>query len=180
MSKVSLLTALRSVGSGYDGAGKISLVNQHVVTLDAIPENIANKIHTLFLSNNHLSSLNGIAQFKNVTTLSISYNNLSYLDDLSQLEKLRCLEKLSVQGNIVALMPHYRDFVISMCPKLLYFDNIKVSSDERRDAIIQTRKLRSLLDQVSLNELHRIVLRHFFFLRRCHIDLNAHISPKFR
>ncbi len=174
MSKVSLLTALRSVGSGYDGVGKISLVNQHVVTLDAIPENIANKIHTLFLSNNHLTSLNGIAQFKNVTTLSISYNNLSYLDDLSQLEKLRCLEKLSVQGNIVALMPHYRDFVISMCPKLLYFDNVKVSSDERRDAIIQT------LDQVSLNELHRVVLRHFFFLRRCHIDLNAHIAPKFR
>ena len=80
MAKVSLVNALRKVGSGFDGNSKISLVNQHVSVIDKIPESISIRIKTIYLSNNIIPSLIGLNQFKNLESLSVTHNHLTYFE----------------------------------------------------------------------------------------------------
>ena len=58
---------------------------------DEITENNALKVTELGLSNNHITSIEGIAKFKNLTKLYLAHNHLSDLTPLAGLSKLETL-----------------------------------------------------------------------------------------
>jgi Leucine-rich repeat (LRR) protein len=54
---------------------KISAVDKNINKIDLV-SNWHQQIKTLYLSHNHLTSLSNIAQFKNLTNLSLAYNKV--------------------------------------------------------------------------------------------------------
>jgi Leucine-rich repeat (LRR) protein len=57
---------------------KISVVEKYVTIIDALPEKYLGA-ETVFLSNNCISMLDGLKQFRNLKTLSIANNCVSLM-----------------------------------------------------------------------------------------------------
>lgn len=102
-------------------------------------------VEQLYLSNNNISSLEGLRQFVSVKRLSLSHNQvggtqcqpgglaeplvslapmmatqqLQQTQDLAHLAHMSSLEHINLQGNPVALKPFYRSIAISTLPPSL-------------------------------------------------------------
>lgn len=175
----SLSTAFRNNPSAFDGV-KLNLVNSNINKVDDISRQLGVKVKTLYLSNNSISSLVGIEIFSSVVNASISHNLIRYLEELQPLAKLKHLEKLSLDGNVVTAVPYYRDFVISLCKGLQTLDGVKITNAERASANLGSRKLESIFQQLRLNELHSCVLSHLQNRLKCKIEMAEVVSGKFR
>lgn len=98
-------------------------------------------MHTLYLSNNLLATCEGLQQFEALRTLSLAGNEVrprppvhaaagahlcvcvcvSQVEDPSQLAPLRALRQLralTLEGNPLSTIPHYRLHVLNMVPRL--------------------------------------------------------------
>jgi hypothetical protein len=103
-------------------------------------------LQTLYLSKNALRSLDGVQAFPALTALSAADNLLAdfaCIQPLSQHaqqqaqhgQQRRGLEALSLEGNPVAALPHYRAHVIAAVgPSLQWLDGRAVTPEERRAA----------------------------------------------
>ncbi|KAK2962409.1 hypothetical protein BLNAU_2652 [Blattamonas nauphoetae] len=107
--------------TGTKDKKRISIVEKLVSKIDPVPEEYQ-AAELIYLSNNCLTSLNGISQFTHVQTLSVSNNKIATFHDLSELSQCRQLKKLTLQHNPVAQLPNYRLHLISICPNLLELD----------------------------------------------------------
>jgi len=177
----------RVIGSPYPGnnsassdGSKLSLVNCNITSIDKIPAHVSLKVRTLFLSNNNLTSLDGIGQFGNAVIVSAAHNLIRFLDDLSSLSALQHLEKVSLEGNVVVSMPYYREYIVAMCPRLQSLDGVKVTEGERESSISTAHKIASTFEHMRLNELQNCILHHFKGMLRCHVELRAMILGRFR
>ena len=176
---VSLSAALTHNPPAFDGT-KLNLVNANINAIDDIARQLAVKVKTLYLSNNSISSLAGIESFSSVVNASISHNLIRYLEELQPLARLKHLEKLSLDGNVVTAVPYYRDFVISLCKNLQTLDGVRISNAERASASLGSRKLESIFQQLRLNELHTCVLAHLQSRLRCKIEMAEVVAGRFR
>lgn len=176
---MKLSDVIRSRKYVFDG-GKLSMNNCSITLIDSLPESITKSISIVFISNNYLEKLTGIHQFVNIRVLNLSNNLLLHYEDILPLRKLKFLEKLMLQNNPVTFIPFYREIVIEVCDQLSVLDEIKVSKEEKLDSQIYSIKLKTLLVQMNLNELHFDALNHFRQLRLCHISFANEVFPRFR
>lgn len=176
---VTLSNALRT-HSSTPNIAKLSMVNCSISLIDQIPRTFCENVRTLYLSNNNLLSLKGIEQFNNTQSLSCANNLIRYLGEIRWLNKLEGLEKIVLEGNVVTSMPFYRDYIIGMCPKIASIDGIKVSTNERHNAKSTARKAQSFYDQLRLNELRNVILKHLECLLPCHTDMVQTVMGSFR
>ena len=166
--------------TSYDG-NRLNLVGFNMDYIDILPSNsFALKCKTLYLSNNNLKELDNIVQFKNVTILSLSNNVLKYLDLLDPLTYLNNLEKISLDGNIVATMPYYRQYVIGLCPQIKVIDGIKVTASEKSEALQLNAKVKVTREKLRLNDFRYAIISHLLNLTRCHVVMTETVIGKFR
>jgi hypothetical protein len=176
---VKLATALSRQPSQCDGE-KLGLVGLEIREIDLIPTKISEGVQVLYLSENYISSLAGIDQFKHLATLSIMNNHIRYLDELQPLSRLAKLQKISLVGNLVVKMPYYREHVIVLCPCLTSLDGEQVTAVERASATSMFYKIRAFYDQLRLNELRNCVMVHISKLMTCQVELRKEVFGKFR
>jgi hypothetical protein len=189
-SATTLSSCLRSHAAGnnaLDPSGKLHLVSCYMTELDALPTALAQRVKVLYLSNNSLQLLQGIQQFSNITTLSLTNNSIRYMHHLAPLASLHHLERLALDGNVVTGMPYYRELVLGICSStsrqgssLQVLDGVKVSADEQSNMRVQFRKVCGQLDLMRCNELRVCVLEHVCALTACHSQLIAEVLGKFR
>ena len=162
-------------------SGKLNLNDGLLSDLSLLPLQHRQVIQTIYASNNNFESLRCFLQFQsNLTALNISYNQFNYFDQLSLLKELPCLQKLSLKGNNISLVPYYREYVIYHCPQLQYLDDIKIDPKERQEASDGYQKMIVYIHQMKLNELHVSILLHMILLRKCHLAMWKEIFPRFR
>lgn len=199
----TLSACIRNHAAGnnaLDGAGKLQLVGCYMTELDALPATLALRARVLLLGNNSLSSLQGVQQFSNITTLSLVNNSLRYFHQLAPLGALPLLQRLALEGNLVTDMPFYRELVLGICCSapppsspstcyassfssargLLVLDGVKVSAEERQGVRVKFRQACGQLDLMRCNELRVCVLEHVCALTACHSQLVAEVLGKFR
>ena len=179
---LTLTEAFRINPSSFDGE-KLRLVSGRITTITALPRsplNLTPQVLVLFLSNNDISSLRGIECFVNTHTLSLTNNLIRYIEDLDGLSGLKELRKLSLLGNPVTDMPHYRARVLRLCTHIVSLDGAAVTAEERSSASATCRKADLALGMLSTNELKAVVLTHLAGLTRCHRELKSTVLGPFR
>jgi Leucine-rich repeat (LRR) protein len=175
----SLSKALRSRPMALEGT-KLNLVSSCIGDIDGVPGAIGERVQTLYLGNNNLSSIGGIEQFSSAQSISLTNNLIRYLSELRALGRLRHLEKLSLEGNVVTSMPFYRQYVLALCPRLRSLDGVKVSGEERAGARAASRKVSTLYQQLRLNQLQHCVLTHLRLQLALHSELSKVVLGRFR
>jgi hypothetical protein len=83
-------------------------------------------ITKLFLSNNKISSLDGIEIFKNLTHFSISYNKIVKISELKKINNKHKLTSISVKGNFFCINPNTNTELICLFPNLQDLDGYKI------------------------------------------------------
>jgi Leucine-rich repeat (LRR) protein len=180
VGEITILSkALRSRPTALEGT-KLNLVSSCIGGIDGVPEAIGERVQTLYLGNNNISSIRGIEQFSNVQSISLTNNLIRYLSELRALGRLRHLEKLSLEGNVVTSMPFYRQYVLALCPRLRSLDGVKVSGEERAGARAASRKVSTLYQQLRLNQLQHCVLTHLRLQLALHSELSKVVLGRFR
>ena len=152
---------------------RLQLVGVDITIIDPLPLLLATRVEVLYLSNNNISSCDGLLQFSNLHCLSLANNNFRYLYQIYALShsNLLKLEKLSFEGNIISEMPYYRAYVLGLCPHLQSLDGLRVTPAERLNAKASARKVSSVFEQLRNNEVQNVVLRHLHLLASCHSEL---------
>lgn len=180
-SRLTLSNCLQSQPAAFDGSGlKLSLVGSNISLIDNVPGKLVAKVQTLYLSNNHVTSIEGIQQFTQLRSLSVANNLLRYLNSLRALASIEQLERISLEGNVVTGMPFYRQYVIGLCPKLLTLDGANVTTEERNGSKSSIRQLTAFYDQLRLNELQNIVLKNLCLQLNLHANFRIVVLGRFR
>lgn len=181
----TLSAALREVPLSLQH-GRLSLVGSYLTDIDILPEKLSDLVRTLYLSNNSLTTLRNVQQFKHLTTLSLANNSIRYLHALYPLSNLPFLEKVSLEGNVVTHMPYYRQFLIGICSAgndqfmLRSIDSILLTREEIEKSQINFRTCSLQLEQMRCECLRVAVLEHMHFLFACHAELVRIVMGKFR
>lgn len=180
-SRSTVCSRLQSCPAAFDVTGlKLSLVGSNISVIDNVPSTLITKVQTLYLSNNYITTLDGIEQFQQLRCLSVANNLIRYLSCLRPLKQNHSLERISLEGNAVTGMPFYRQYVIGLCPRLLNLDGIAVSRDERDADRTTARQLSAFYDQLRLNELQNIVLRNLCLQLNLRAEFSRVVLGKFR
>ena len=103
---------------------KISMMYKNINQIGSyLPFKFAG-VTRLFISNNNITSLCGIEQFKNLTHLSIAYNLIENINEFDRIYDKLILISLSVKGNFFCKNPHSNIILIkkmSLLNKPNYF-----------------------------------------------------------
>lgn len=171
-------------GPSIEG-GKLNLVSSYITEIDILPIKMISNVTILYLSNNSLSSLVNLQQFKYIKHLSISNNSLRYLYTLSPISSLSFLEKLSLEGNIVTHMPYYREVIIGLCStgsncSLDILDSIRISAEEKANSRANYKKCCTQIEQLRCNSLRVAILDHMQKLFSCHAEFISDVVGRFR
>ena len=115
----------------------IDLSDNEISRIDNIPT--LNRLRTLIIASNVVSQIGSDAfeGLKELTSLVLSNNRISKLNTLIPIEQLVNLERLSLIGNPVTKVEHYRFFVIHLLQysrKFRYLDFQRVTDAEREEA----------------------------------------------
>lgn len=106
---------------------KISMMYKNINQIGSyLPFKFAG-VTRLFISNNNITSLCGIEQFKNLTHLSIAYNLIENISEFDRIYDKLILISLSVKGNFFCKNPHSNIILIKKFPKLKILDEFKIS-----------------------------------------------------
>ncbi|PWN96110.1 L domain-like protein [Tilletiopsis washingtonensis] len=125
------IPAIDNLGVTRDQHDSIDLTDNDIRSLTNLPS--LPRLTTLILSNNAIASI--APRIANaaprLTTLVLTNNRIESLAALQPLARFPCLEYLSLLGNGVARKEHYREWVISRCPKVRVLDFRRVKEKER-------------------------------------------------
>lgn len=178
---VTLSRALKQSPTPLSRDGEIHLAGKDISTIGTnIPLMKPEQVTKLYLSGNYISDLVGIEQLRGLRVLSLMNNSIRYLENLQPLGKLKCLETLSLDGNIVSRMPFYREHVISLCSMLQMLDSVKVTAPDRTRTKAIFHKIVAFYDKLKENELRNAVLAHTTKVVACHFQLKQAIFGRFR
>lgn len=89
-----------------------------ITEIDILSPQLAQAL-SLFVSNNSITSLVNITQFRSLERLLIEYNELRYIDDLYPLAELQKLRELRLQGNPLCNLPLFVVYVLYLLPNLM-------------------------------------------------------------
>lgn len=96
--------------------------NRHDISFIDIVNSSFQTISKLYLSQNKIKHLHGLCQFKDLRTLSLSFN---LIDDFKELKNIPGqVDSLSLEGNPIATHPNYRLMVIEQFPQLKILANL--------------------------------------------------------
>ena len=119
---------------------KISLSFQgiHQIDLNGAVESPAvlkqcRKVTKLFLSHNHLCTLEGIEAFTNLTHLSLSHNKLQDIEELARIQNPSQLDCLAVKGNYIDRHPDYKALLLRYFPRLKELDGMQVNESLKQN-----------------------------------------------
>lgn len=152
-----LVDAIRKFPAGLE-KDRLRCVGQNVTKLGFFPSNLAIAIRSLLVSSNALESVDGVEQFANLDTLSVSNNLIRYMEDLAGLRTLTHLKKLSLQRNPVTKLPFYRDFVVTLCPSLEVLDGLRLSDGLRAICMVNMRQVQVHIQAALRNALRNLLL----------------------
>uniref|UniRef100_A0A3Q1FF93 PX domain-containing protein n=1 Tax=Acanthochromis polyacanthus TaxID=80966 RepID=A0A3Q1FF93_9TELE len=90
----------------------VDLSYNNLQVLEAAHTRLGN-IKTLNLAGNQLQNLSGLSKLYSLVNLDLSHNQLDQLEEIRNIGSLPCLEKLSLAGNPMCIIPDYRTKVLA-------------------------------------------------------------------
>uniref|UniRef100_A0A3B3SYH4 Uncharacterized protein n=1 Tax=Paramormyrops kingsleyae TaxID=1676925 RepID=A0A3B3SYH4_9TELE len=90
----------------------LDLSYNKLTVLEGVHTKLGN-IKTLNLAGNQLDSLSGLNKLYSLVNLDLSSNKLAQLEEIKNIGTLPCLEKLSLTGNPMCIIPDYRTKVLA-------------------------------------------------------------------
>jgi hypothetical protein len=144
-----------------------------ISSLGILPPSLSSSIKLLYLSNNSLTNLHNIQQFKNLETLTVAGNEIAYYEDLIGLKDLSSLTILDLAGNKVTLLPYFYDYILTLCPHLksLKGYSMTLNEEEFLKAKLNYSKLLSFLSKAIYNEMKNKFVENLALRRNLHLDL---------
>lgn len=116
------LSEVLTASPGSFTSKRVSVVSKYIEILDTLPPRFR-AAEVVYLSNNSISSLEGVAQFRDVRTLSLANNLVGEPEQLAVLASAcPSLTTLSLEGNPIASHPRYRALVLQHLPWLRVLD----------------------------------------------------------
>lgn len=106
---------------------KITLSYKNITTIGYDLPRMLLGVTRLYLSNNKITSLNGIETMQNLTHFSISFNNIERIEELGKIYNKNLLVSLSVKGNLFCKNPLSNIILINQFKKLKDLDGFKIS-----------------------------------------------------
>mgnify|MGYP003313830276 CR=1 FL=1 len=171
--------AARRHGEGCVKGSRLSLVGELISEIADVPA-FAAGCATVFLSNNALTSLRGVSQFRDVVALSATNNCVAHLEELAHLGALKKLETLALDGNAVSWLPGYRCRAICAAgDELKRLDGRDVSPAERAAARPGDRKNGAIWDDLVRRALWARAIGIYAKLRVCHRELRRVFASAF-
>ena len=111
---------------------KISFLSKNIQSIgNQIPLIFCN-ITRLYLSNNNITSLEGIEQFANLTHLSISYNLIEDIYELNRIINPEILLFLNVKGNFFCKNPSFVEVILNLFMNLKTLDDLKINNNHKK------------------------------------------------
>ena len=111
---------------------KISFLSKNIQSIgNQIPLIFCN-ITRLYLSNNNITSLEGIEQFANLTHLSISYNLIEDIYELNRIINPEILLFLNVKGNFFCKNPSFVEVILNLFLNLKTLDDLKINNNHKK------------------------------------------------
>lgn len=108
----------------------LDLTNNELTEFPNLRDN--KDIHTLLLSRNQISQLNGDYLPHHLTHLVICNNNIISFEQLNGLQNSpKSLRSLQLRGNSVVHLEGYREYVLRLVPNLRILDYTRVTDQER-------------------------------------------------
>ena len=119
----------KSRGLKFD---KVSFLSKNIQSIgNNIPLAFCN-ITRLYLSNNNITSLEGIEQFANLTHFSISYNLIEDIYELNHIINPEILLHLNVKGNFFCKNPSFEEVILNLFPNLKTLDDLKINNTHKK------------------------------------------------
>ena len=113
----------------------------------------------LSLAGNFLQHIpRALSKLTSLETLDLSGNNISQLKELHTLTGLLQMHSLTMQGNPVSALPHYREYALFVCRSVCTLDAREVSDGHRDAAVERFDKLDFKPDHL-LSYRYRLVLK---------------------
>ena len=111
---------------------KVSFLSKNIQSIgNNIPLAFCN-ITRLYLSNNNITSLEGIEQFANLTHFSISYNLIEDIYELNHIINPEILLHLNVKGNFFCKNPSFEEVILNLFPNLKTLDDLKINITHKK------------------------------------------------
>ena len=111
---------------------KISFLSKNIQSIgNQIPLIFCN-ITRLYLSNNNITTLEGIEQFANLTHLSISYNLIEDIYELNRIINPEILLFLNVKGNFFCKNPSFSEVILNLFLNLKSLDDLKINNTHKQ------------------------------------------------
>jgi len=132
--RASKIPVIENLGVTQDHFDCIDLCDNDLIKISNIP--LLKRLKTLLLANNRIVRIadDAFDCLPNLSSLVLTNNSIERLSDLEALRKATKLERLALVGNPLAGRPYYRQYVISLVPKLRYLDFERIQSKEREQA----------------------------------------------
>lgn len=109
----------------------VDLTNNDLTEFPNLGDN--KDIHTLLLSRNQISRLNGDYLPRNLAHLVICNNNIASFEQLNGLRNCpKGLKSVQLRGNSVVHLEGYREYMLRLVPSLQILDFTRVSDQERK------------------------------------------------
>ena len=146
---------LENLTATNDQFGTIDLTENEIVTLEVLPQLL--RLRTLLLANNRITRVDEhfADQCTHLESLILTNNKIAKFEEISKIAATCSgLVRLSLIGNIVNQLPHYRMYVIFKMPKLRNLDFQKVTDKERAAAkkLFESATGLQLLKEVAVRE----------------------------
>ncbi len=175
----TLVGALQSREGTCDG-DRVSAVGAQIDIIGIVPISIAQRVRKVFLSNNNLQNLRQIPQFRHCETLSLTHNDIKYLEDLYPLKELASLKKLSLEGNLVTKLPFYRDFVLGHCENITHLDQWRITDEDRVRATVNYRRACVFISRAITNAVRNALLGSMVTKRLLHNEMRSSVFARHR
>ena len=161
----------RSLRSWLDpemSTSKIEKVHGRIDNLKGVSPRFF-KAKSLFLSHNLISNLDGIEDFKNLESVSLSFNHIQEYSELLKIPNRASIRRLNIAFNPLTKNPNYRRKILLAFPHLESLDDLVVDEDVRRchESIYMLASKRIIpflvfLDEdfLGLSTLNQVIQRH--------------------
>jgi hypothetical protein len=116
-------------------------------SIDAVMFDAFDRLQWLDLQHNYLTTVSEeIGQFKNLKTLYLHANYIPSIREFANIKGLTNLRNLTVHGNPLVRIPHFRLYFVAVFPGLKKLDTVLISKKERDNArvLVEEFKVKSL------------------------------------
>ncbi|RHZ28868.1 hypothetical protein DYB37_000509 [Aphanomyces astaci] len=180
---ITMMDVIKANGMRVVEGTKLNLVAKGIDIIGTVVHAIAQSTTCLYLSQNNIASLDGLAQFTRLKVLSLGGNLLARFDAFDKLAPhLASLRTLHLSGNPLCDAPNYRLRLIYVLPMVHILDGADVTAKEREIApflVAQDASLRHVVfeNHADISKLEWIVLLIQMHKEFYQVVYGAHGSP---